>query len=157
VRLQRAAGGKAYELVHPSCVRERAEDLAEVQAMLALGEMEVAADELRWLLEDCRDFIEAHKILAELAAAEGDTKLARAHFGFAYDLGYGALPVKGLDAPLPYERPANQAFLEAAKGLAWSLIELKQPDQAREVLQQLLACDPSDPLGAGEMLKGLGR
>src|SRR5688500_15334726 len=74
VRVQRAPGGKSYELVHPPCVRERSEDLLEVQAMLAAGEMEVAADELRWLLEDCRDFIEAHKILGELAAAEGDAK-----------------------------------------------------------------------------------
>jgi tetratricopeptide (TPR) repeat protein len=152
VRLQRASGGKSYELAHPPCVRERADDLREVQAMLAAGELEVAADELRWLLEDCRDFIEAHKILGELAAAEGDVKLARAHFGFAYDLGCGAIPVTGLDSPLPYELLPNQAFLEAAKGLAWSLIELKQPDKARDVLQRLLACDPTDPLGAGEML-----
>ena len=68
-----------------------------------------------------------------------------------------ALPPGGLDDPLPYELPANQAFLEAAKGLAWSLIELKQSNKAREVLGQLLACDPSDPLGAGEMLEGLSR
>jgi hypothetical protein len=133
-------------------VRERVDDLAEVQAMLAAGEVEIAIDELRWLLEECRDFIEAHKLLAELAAAEGDMKLARAHFGFAFDLGFGALPAKGLDAPLAYTLPANQAFLEAAKGLAWSLAELGQTDRARQVLDHLLACDASDPLGAREML-----
>jgi hypothetical protein len=135
-------------------VQERADDLAEVQAMLAAGEIEVASEELRWLLDDCRDFIEAHKVLGELAAAEGDAKLARAHFGFAYDLGLGALPAKGLDAPLSYSLPANQPFLEAAKGLAWSLFELGQTAKAREVLHQLLACDPSDPLGARTMLQG---
>jgi hypothetical protein len=141
--------------MHPLCVQERADDLAEVHAILAAGEIEVATDELRWLLEDCRDFIEVHKLLGELAAAEGNATLARAHFGFAYDLGLGAIPVKGLDAPLAYALPANQAFLEAAKGLAWSLIELKQTDKARGVLEQLLVCDPSDPLGAREMLAGL--
>jgi tetratricopeptide (TPR) repeat protein len=155
VRVQRAAGGKSYELVHPPCVQQRADDLAEVHAMLAAGETEVAIDELRWLLDDCRDFIEAHKLLGESAAAEGDAKLARAHFGYAYDLGHAALPPQGLDAPLSYELPANQPFLEAAKGLAWSLIELKQPDKARQVIQQLLALDPSDPLQARQMLVGL--
>jgi hypothetical protein len=152
VRIQLAAGGVAYELVHPACVREREDDLAEVQAMLAAGEVEVAVDELRWLLEDCRDFIEAHKLLGETAAADDNPKLARAHFGFAYDLGLGALPAKGLMKPLSYQLKSNQAFLEAAKGLAWSLIQLGQADTAREVLKQLLACDPSDPLGAREML-----
>jgi tetratricopeptide (TPR) repeat protein len=155
VRIKRAVGGKSYELVHPQCVLERADDLAEVQAMLAAGEIELAMEELRWLLEDCRDFIEAHKLLGELAAAAGDAKLARAHFGYAFDLGLGALPAKGLDAPLPHALPANQPFLEAAKGLAWSLIELKQPERAREVLQQLLTCDPSDPLAARAMLADL--
>ena len=123
--------------------------------MLAAGEVDVALDELRWLLDDCRDFIEAHKLLGELAASENDVKLARAHFGYAYDLGLGAIPAKGLDAPLSYEVAANQPFLEAAKGLAWSLIELDQPNQAREVLHQLLICDPTDPLGAREMLGSL--
>lgn len=155
VRVQLAPGGRAYELVHPPCVRERADDLAEVQAMLAAGEVEVAIDELRWLLEDCRDFIEAHRLLGEAAAAEENIKLARAHFGFAYDLGLGALPAKGLNLPLPYTVAANQSFLEAAKGLAWSLIELGQPAKAREVLKQLLSCDPTDPLGAREMLASL--
>jgi hypothetical protein len=151
----KASGGQAYVLKYPACVQERAEDLHEVQEMLATGEVEIAIDELRWLLNECRDFLEAHKLLGEVAAAEGDVKLARAHFGFAYDLGLGALPAKGLDAPLSYELTANQPFLESAKGLAWSLIELGQREKAREVLQQLLACDPSDPLGAGKMLRGL--
>lgn len=155
VKVQLAPGGQAYELVHPPCVRERSDDLAEVQSMLAVGETEVAVDELRWLLEDCRDFIAAHKLLGETAAADENLKLARAHFGFAYDLGFGALPAKGLTHPLPYSLAANQAFLESAKGLAWSLIQLGQPAQAREVLEQLLACDPSDPLGARDLLAGL--
>lgn len=155
VRVKRAAGGQFCELVHPPCVQQRTDDLAEVHAMLALGEIDVATDELRWLLDDCRDFIEAHKLLGELAVADGDANLARAHFGYAYDLGLGALPAKGLEAPLAYQIQANQPFLEAAKGLAWSLVELDQRDKAREVLEQLLKCDPSDPLHAREMLASL--
>ncbi len=154
MRARRAAGGKAYELVHPPCARDRGDDLAEVQAMLAAGETEVAVDELRWLLDDCRDFIEAHKLLGEAAATDGDAKLARAHFAFAFDLGYGALPAK-LDAPLAYKLPANQPFLEAAKGLAWSFVEIGEPDRARWILECLLTFDPTDPLGAGDMLAAL--
>src|SRR5687768_14077660 len=113
LKLRRVAGQQAWELVHPPCVDERADDLAEVQAMLAAGEIDIARDELIWLLEGCRDFVTAHKLLGELAAAEGDVKLARAHFGYAWQIGVAALPAGGLDGPLPYARPANQAFLEA--------------------------------------------
>jgi len=115
--------------------------------MIDAGETDLAVDELRWLLSDCRDFIEAHRLLAELAFEAGDMSLARAHFGFAYDLGLWALPSKGLGGPLPYRLPANQAFLESAKGLAYCLRELGQTAQALEVVGKLLECDASDPLG----------
>ena len=118
--------------------------------MLAAGEDEVARDELRYLLEECRDFVEAHKLLAEIALAEGDTKLSRAHFGFAFEIGRRAFPGTGLEGPLPYSLPGNQPFLEAAKGLAWCLKELGKPAEAQAVTQQLLACDPSDPLGVAK-------
>jgi len=48
---------------------------------------------------------------------------------------------------LPYARPANQAFLEAGKGLAFTLRELGDTEAADRVVEQLLALDPSDPLG----------
>lgn len=131
---------------------ERADDLAEVHTMLGAGEIDIAREELLWLLEGCRDFVEAHKLLAELAVAEGDTALARAHFGFAYQIGAAAIPTTGLDAPLAYDLPSNQPFLEAAKGLAWALREMQHGDQARAILEQLLTLDPSDPLGARLML-----
>lgn len=119
--------------------------------MIELGEEEIALEELRWLLDGCTDFIEAHKILGELALTAEDLKLARAHFGYAWDIGIAALPNRALSGPLSYERPANQPFLEAAKGLAWSLIQLGLADTAREVLNRMLQLDPSDPLGATEM------
>lgn len=123
--------------------------------MLDAGEDEIAKDELRWLLEGCSDFIEAHRLLGELAAAAGDTKLARAHFGYAFDLGVAAIPSKGLRGSLPYARPANQSFFEAAKGLAWALAELKAPERAAKVLDVMLQLDPSDPLGARAMREKL--
>jgi hypothetical protein len=85
-------------------------------------------------------------MLGELALAEGDFKLARGHFGYAYEIGLSAFPAGGLDGPLPYRLPANRALLEAGKGLAWSLHELAKVKLALRVVEQLLKCDPTDPL-----------
>ena len=62
----------------------------------------MAIDELRWLLEVCRDMIEAHFLLGKLAVeAEHDVPLARGHFGYAYQLGVKApRPRRQPDAPL---------------------------------------------------------
>jgi hypothetical protein len=145
--VQRVPGREAWELVHPRCARVRAEDMEEVEAMLAAGETEVARDELRWLLQGCSDFIAAHRLLGELAMEENDLPLARAHFGYAYQIGLRALPARGLPGPLPYDLPANRAFLESAKGLAWCLRQLGEGKLAQLVAENLLRWDPSDPLG----------
>jgi tetratricopeptide (TPR) repeat protein len=148
--------GDAWELVHPRCTRERSEDMEEVRQILAAGEIDVAIDELRWLLEECSEFMEAHRMLGELVLeADRDVPLARGHFGFAYQLGLAALRRSGNPAPLLYEREANQDFFEAGKGLAYCLSELGKQDMAREVLEQLLHSDPTGPLGLAEMLEGL--
>lgn len=120
--------------------------------MIAADEIDVAIDELRWLLSGCSDFIEAHKTLGELALLDGDLSLARGHFGYAFELG-----TKGLDAarcrgPLPYRLAANQAFHEAGKGLAYCLRELGESDLARRVVKRLAQCDPSDPLGVQKLM-----
>lgn len=141
-----------WELVHPVCALERAEDLEEVEAMIDSGETDCAIDELRWLLEECRDFIAAHYTLGELAFEARDFRLARGHFGYAFDLGRSALPEKGLDGPLAFSLPANQPFMQSAKGLAWSLNELKKPKLAVAVLRELSAWDPSDPLGTATLM-----
>ncbi len=123
--------------------------------MIKAGETDVAIDELRWLLSGCSEFIEAHRLLGELALSEdNDVPLARAHFGFAYQLGLNAWRRAKMPTPLPYRLPANQAFFESGKALAWCLAELNQPEKAVEVLETLLACDPSGPLGLPEMLEG---
>lgn len=115
--------------------------------MIDAGEVEVAIDELRWLLDGCSDFVAAHRLLGELAMTDGDLRLARGHFGYAYNLCISALPPQGLPGPLPYRFPVNQGFFEAAKGLAWCLHELDRRELALGVLEQMLNCDPTDPLG----------
>ncbi len=118
--------------------------------MLEAGEIDVAVDELLWLLSGCDVLLEAHKMLGEIAVADGDLQLARGHFGYAYELGLGALG-KGTGGVLPYARPANQPFFQAGKGLAWCLEQQGEAGLAAEVVQRLLALDPTDPLGLKEI------
>jgi len=135
-------------LVHPRSIRARSEDLEEVQEMIAVGEIDIAIDELRWLLAGCSEMMEAHFLLGKLAVeADGDLPLARAHFGFGYELGLRALRRAKMPSPLPAEHPANQPFFDAGRGLAWCLHAQGKSPMALKVIQQLLACDPSDPLG----------
>lgn len=155
VKLRRAQAGDGWELAHPRCALERREDLEEVEAMINAGETEIAIDELRWLLNGCHGCIAAHRMLGELALGSGDLKLARAHFGYAFELGAAALRTARSPVRLSYDRPANRSFLEAAKGLAHCLVELGRPKKAADVLKQLLACDATDPLGVRPWLDQL--
>lgn len=148
----RRARGDVFELVFPRAVKEREPDMEEVRAMLDAGEIDVAIDELRWLLGGCDVLLEAHKLLGEAAMADGDMELARSHFGCAYELGLGALPKGGLRGQLPYSRRSNRDFFESGKGLAWCLSQLGEAKLAREVIRQLLALDPSDPVGLKDLL-----
>lgn len=125
--------------------------------MIEMGETGVAIDELRWLIDLCRESIEAHRLLGELVLSEDDdASLARAHFGYAFQLGLKALRRAGNPTPVPYRLPANQAFFEAGKGLALCLQRLGNPQLAAEPLELLLHCDPSDPLNLRGMLDALG-
>lgn len=149
--LRRLGRSNVFELVYPRAVAQRAADMEEVHAMLKAGESEVALDELRWLVGGCGALLEAHKLLGEIAMADGNLELARTHFGYAYELGLDALPRGGLAGRLPYARAANRDFFEAAKGLAWCLMQLGHPKLARQVVDQLLALDPSDPLAVAQL------
>ena len=120
--------------------------------MLAAGEIEIARDEIRWLLNGCSDFIEAHKLLGELAYAEHDLPLARGHFGYAFRIGQQAIAAAGQPRPVPYRLPANQAFHEAGKALALCLMQLGKPDLAAGVVADLVSYDPGDPLALRQML-----
>ena len=150
--LRRVPGEDVFELVHPRCATRRAEDLEEVRAMLDAGEAEVAVDELRWLLQGCRELLEAHGLLGQIALSAGDLPLARAHFGRAYDLALEALPPEGLSGTLPHARDANRAFFQAGKGLIECFLQLDDSGQAPEVVEQLLTLDPADPLGVRALL-----
>jgi hypothetical protein len=152
VRARRVPNEDVWELVQPRCARDRQEDLEEVRKMIDTGEIDIAVDECRWLLQGCSDCLEAHRILGEIALGENDLPLARGHFGYAYRLGVKALERAGTRGPLPYSLVANQGFLEAAKGLAWCLKQLGKPEMAVEVIETMLACDPADALGVKNLL-----
>lgn len=143
----RRAGTAGWELVHPRCAQEREEDLAEINAMLTAGETDIAKDELIWLLDECHDYIDAHRLLGELALAEDDLPLARGHFGAAFRAGQRAIQTAGNPRPVPNSFPANQGFHESGKGLVWCLLKLDKSELAAEVAQFLVSCDPADPLG----------
>jgi hypothetical protein len=124
--------------------------------MIEAGELDVAVDELHWLLEDCSEFIAAHVLLGELAlATSNDLALARGHFGAGYQLALSALRRAQMPAPLPHSHPANRAFHEAGRGLARCLAKLGKPLMAREVVDSLLKLDPADPLKLRAMLDDL--
>jgi Flp pilus assembly protein TadD len=147
ITLRRVPGADAWELVPPPSVTRRRVDLDEVQAMLEAGETDAAVDELRWLLAGCRQLLEAHKLLGEIALADGDLALARAHFGYAYGMGRDALgQASRFTGRLPYALPANQPFFEAGKGLAYALRQQGDAQAADQIVRQLLKLDPSDPL-----------
>jgi tetratricopeptide (TPR) repeat protein len=147
LNIRRSTDGRSWVLVHPRCARDRAEDLDEVQAIVEAGELDVAVDEVRWLLSGCPEFIAAHALLGELAVAmHDDLSLARGHFGAGYQLGLQTLRRAKMPKPLAYSQPANRPFFDAGRGLVWSLEKLGKRDMAEEVFQSLLELDPSDPL-----------
>lgn len=156
VSVQRAKSGNGWVLVHPSAVREMAEDLEELRLMIDAGETDVAIDELRWLLGNCPEMVEGHYLLGKLAVeVNHDVPLARGHFGSAYQLGLHALRRAKMPTPVPALHPANRTFYDAGRGLVWCLDQLDKRDMALEVVEQMLALDPNDPLGLAVWLDEL--
>jgi hypothetical protein len=147
-----ATGAAAWEIVQPRCARRRRHDIEEVEAMIAGGEPEIARDELVWLLSECPDFLEAHVHLGMIALEEGDAKLARGHFGRAYELCLRAIEAAGNPKPLPHTLPGNQPFYEAAKGLVHCLLETGRRPLAAGICRLINPLDPADPLGIQKLL-----
>lgn len=114
--------------------------------MLEAGEFEIARDELRWLLEDCGDFVDAHHLLGEIAFSDGDYPLARGHFGYVHRICTAAFPGGTLTGTLPYALAGNRCFYDSCKALAYCLRELNLTAQAIALLDELRRLDPSDPL-----------
>jgi hypothetical protein len=153
VARREAPGGAAWEIVQPRCARRRREDIEEVEAMVEAGETEIARDELVWLLSECPDFLEGHVHLGLIAMEENDLKLARGHFGRAYELCLRAFEVAGSPQPVPYELAGNHPFHEAAKGLVHCLLETGRRKVAQDVCHRIAALDPTDPLGIARLLE----
>ena len=144
--------GVAWELVQPRCARKRRDDIEEVEAMVEAGETEIARDELVWLLSECPDFLEAHVHLGLIALEEHDPKLARGHFGRAFELCQRAIEAAGGPRPLPYALAGNRPLHEAAKGLVHCLLETGRKQLAQDVGRRLAPLDPTDPLGIARLL-----
>jgi len=138
--------GAAWEFVHPRCARRRRADMEEVEAMVESGETEIARDELVWLLSECPDFLDAHVHLGLIALEEEDPKLARGHFGRAYELCLRALEAADNPQPIPYSLDGNKPFYEAAKGLVHCLLDMGRQKVAQDVCRRIAPLDPSDPL-----------
>lgn len=152
--IRRAQNGHDWIFSHPAAVREVAEDLDEVRQIIEAGEIEIAIDELRWLLGTSSEILEAHFLLGKLAVEhDHDTALARGHFGVGYQLGLRALKRAKWPTPVPALHPANQIFFDCGRGLAWCLVELDRREMAREVVEQLLKLDPADPLNLKSWLE----
>lgn len=139
--------GKAWEFVQPRCARRRREDIDEVEAMLAAGEIDIAHEELVWLLSECPDFLDAHVHLGLIALEAEDPKLARGHFGRAYELCLKSLEASGEPRPVPYSLPGNRPFFEAAKGLVHCLLATGRRATAQTICRRLAGLDSDDPLG----------
>ena len=152
VRVHQVAGGEAWEFLHPRCAMERTDDLEEVRSMISMGEAEIAKEEMRWLLDGCPNHMTGHQILGEIALEAEDFSLARGHFGHAYRVGLKALKNARMPRPVPYAREANQSFFESGKGLIYCLKKLDKRKMATEVVDVLVACDASDPLGLKALL-----
>ena len=147
-----AADAAAWEIDQPRCARKRREDIEEVEAMVEAGETEIARDELVWLLSECPDFLEAHVQLGLIALEENDPKLARGHFGRAYELCLRAVEAAGHPRPLPYALAGNKPLHEAAKGLVHCLLETGRRTVAQDVCRRIAPLDPTDPLGIARLL-----
>ncbi|MGQ0637216.1 MAG: hypothetical protein ACT4QC_21620 [Planctomycetaceae bacterium] len=136
-------GAGAFAFLPPLCARDRTEDLDEVRSMIEAGELEIARDELLYLVSDCRGFLEAHNLLGELALEEGDLALARGHFGFAFEVGLDSLP-PAFQGRLPANREYNAEFFRSGRGLARCLIARGQKKEGRDLLKQLQKFDPRE-------------
>lgn len=128
--------------------------MEEVQTMLEAGEVDIAIDELRWLLTGCGDFVDAHAILGQLALEAGDLQLARGHLGYGFELGLKAIPHAFADT-LPADLPTNEGFFACGMGLAECLAAQGDKQKSLEVLRRLIALDPQDSVGAAAALDAL--
>lgn len=126
--------------------------------MIEAGEVDIATDELRYLLSGCPELIAAHVLLGQLAvdadaAKPSDIELARGHFGFAFQLGEKALQRR--TGKLPGTDPANAPWYESARGLAWCFEKQGNAPMANQIARTARQWDPADPAEIAAMLDDL--
>jgi hypothetical protein len=130
--LRQVAEGQ-FELVHPPCVEERAEDYEEAMEVCRAGEVEEARDILRYALEGCSENVWIHSALGKLALeADKNLDLARGHFGYACELVQKALP-QPFRGRLPERLVANTPFYQALEGLIACAHQQGDRRQAQEL------------------------
>ncbi|HEY2759996.1 MAG TPA: hypothetical protein VGI75_04615, partial [Pirellulales bacterium] len=94
----------------------------------------------------------------DLALADGDFRLARGHYGYAYQLGIQALEksseftASGASQRLPYAIAANQPFYQAGRGVVECLLKMGKRNLAQDVINRLLTLDSRDPLAIRRLL-----
>ncbi|MEN0111859.1 MAG: hypothetical protein AAF805_14160 [Planctomycetota bacterium] len=158
--VEKLPGDAGYTLKPRKCAKERSDDLDEVRQMVEAGETEIAVEELRWLLSGCPELLDAHLLLGQIAVAEGDEQpsdleLARGHFGFAFRLGEKAIEAARCPGPIRGDHPANAAWHESARGLAWCLEKQGNGELADRVAATVRRMDPADPAEVTAMLDEL--
>jgi len=133
-------------------VSQRQLDYQEGIEMLSAGDPEGAQDALRFALEGCGDNLWVHVALGQIALGDfHDPKLARGHFGYAFQLVEQALP-RPFKGRLPKDRPANRPLYDAAAGLSACYDALGLPADAAGVRAQALcwAAGPEPVQGSAQ-------
>ena len=126
-------GGPDHALSHPKCVWEMEPDYDEGMEMLGEGDVEGARDALRYALQGCGDNLWVHVALGRIAIDhDNDPKLAKGHYGYAFELARKALPT-GFQGRLPIEHPSNAPLYDAIDGLIACHEALGAFDLAEEV------------------------
>lgn len=130
-------GGGDYLIAQSSRAEELEPDYWEGIELWEAGEPEDAEDALRFVLAACGDHLEAHVALGKIALRErNDARLARGHFGYAFELVERALG-GGFRGRLPRDRAGNVPYFEAGEGLATCYDKLDRPAEAAWVRSRL--------------------
>lgn len=138
----RRVGGNDFELIHPRCVAEMELDYAEGIELWQHGDPESARDALRYALQGCGDNIWVHVALGRIALEEfNDPKLARGHFGYAFELAHKAFP-PDFNGRLPSGRDVNRPYFEAIDGLATCYEAMDLPTEAEPLRRLARRLDP---------------
>ncbi|MDX2035615.1 MAG: hypothetical protein SFX72_03105 [Isosphaeraceae bacterium] len=126
-------GGIDHALSHPKCVRELEPDYAEGMELWREGDIEAARDALRFALQGCGDNMWVHVALGRIALeSDRDARLARGHFGYAFELAQRAIP-PNFRGRIPMEHPSNEPLYRAIDGLLACYASMKEPALEAEV------------------------